>query len=125
MPESLSSSYTIINTIEDNLLFINMTIIQYFVEAGIDEEVFKEIDDKLINDLFEKYECGYKKKFVNKFESLKENNFELEFTHIVPPLLIPIPDTPLTTSPRNLQSNSTPTTTHNAILTSRRPASPL
>lgn len=43
-------------------------------EAGIDKEVLYQIDDTMVNELFDISECGYKKKFLNRLSALIQND---------------------------------------------------
>ncbi|KAJ8678465.1 hypothetical protein QAD02_014252 [Eretmocerus hayati] len=42
-----------------------------FEKGGIDQEMFFDIDEKMLAALFEKGECGYQKKFEKRLEALK------------------------------------------------------
>jgi len=42
-----------------------------FTEAGIDQEIFKDIDEDMLKSLFTEKEPGFKKKFLNKFKTWK------------------------------------------------------
>lgn len=47
-----------------------------FTEAGIDEEIFKEIDDEMLQSLFNESQCGYRKNFLKRWENWKCNGFQ-------------------------------------------------
>ena len=45
----------------------------FFTEAGVDETIFREIDDEMLNVLFERAECGFKKRFCLMFDGWKNS----------------------------------------------------
>lgn len=44
------------------------------LDAGIDKEIFCDIDDEMMNKLFNDGECGFRKKFSNKLAFWKSGN---------------------------------------------------
>ena len=44
-----------------------------FIEAGIDEEVLRDMTDDTLGDLFKKVECGFKQKFIKRLEEWKSD----------------------------------------------------
>lgn len=46
-----------------------------FAEAGVDEEIFRdELDESMLNKLFNESECGYQRKFIKRMEEWKNVN---------------------------------------------------
>ena len=67
-----------------------------FSEAGVDKEFFNDIDSETLNEMFEKSEYGYKKKFFKRMQEWKNSlpltphNTSLTSTRSNSPMISPI-----------------------------------
>ena len=71
-----------------------------FTEAGIDEEMLRDMNDEMVKDLFKNTECGFKAKFMKRFEKWKNDIINPESD---PPTSVPT--IPFTSSPNSSSFN--------------------